>query len=253
MPNLNGKPKPQNTPITLFYSNQQCAQGQWSIIWNIEKYQNIPLILDRNEKYIVLSDKLDSGERKKRSLRQWDKLEILPPNDNYYLQLTTKTEGKNVDIQHSNTALSLALIQPTVEDFENFHRPKFLRPSALQSRLNQEFKLVGIVDTQPHDDEHLMSPYLKELDDLSARNGIVYVVEHTVEVPPLMMNVGMSSLLITYWHKENPNDTPPNYDKTMKILEPDDKSPFTAQIPNNKCTSHNKLALSCTSFSSCAS
>ena len=43
----------------------------------------------------------------------------------------------------------------------------------------------------------------------------------------------MASKILTYWHKKRPNDIP-FYDKTTIVLEPNDDSPFIAQIPKNR-------------------
>ena len=43
----------------------------------------------------------------------------------------------------------------------------------------------------------------------------------------------MASKILIYWHKKRPNDIP-FYDKTTIVLEPNDDSPFIAQIPKNR-------------------
>lgn len=86
-------------------------------------------------------------------------------------------------VQNSNAALSLALVQPYIDDPENFHRPKFFQKNKINNelRINKEFKLTIMMDEykiQSGDGEYI-SPYLKDIEDLSAKNGIVYVIENT--------------------------------------------------------------------------
>ena len=61
---------------TFFYRNQLCNNGQWSLIWDLNKFENIPLILDRNDKYISFIDRMDTG--KITTPKQLDSLDLLP-------------------------------------------------------------------------------------------------------------------------------------------------------------------------------
>ena len=103
LPNVNSNPALQNLHQnrliprkcdTFFYRNQVCNNGQWSLIWDIDKLENIPLILDRNDKYILFTDKINSDIGEKGTLKQWDSLDLLPQK-NYYLQLMTKKVNFN--------------------------------------------------------------------------------------------------------------------------------------------------------------
>lgn len=81
------------------------------------------------------------------------------------------------------------------------------------------------------------SPFLNTVESLSGKNGDIYVIEHTVENPPFIVNIGMNSLLITCWFKEKESDISnftDDFIKTLKILEPNEQSPFIAQLPRNK-------------------
>ena len=79
-----------------------------------------------------------------------------------------------------------------------------------------------------------MSPFLKDLKSLSGRKGNVVVIEHTSESLVFILNVGMASKLITYWHKATPSDNPKTNIDNLHVLDPDQKSPFSAEIPRNE-------------------
>ena len=78
---------------------------------------------------------------------------------------------------------------------------------------------------------------MNSVEDLSAKNGDVYLIEHAVENQPFILNVGMNSLLITYLLTDEKFDISTfsdDFKKTLKIIEKDEESPFVAQLPLNK-------------------
>ncbi|OHT13549.1 Bromodomain containing protein [Tritrichomonas foetus] len=221
----------KNTPILHsddYYFNQLINHGQWSVMWDINKIPNVPLILDRSDKYIAFTDKQENGQGEERSIREWNSLNLLNPKRNYYSQMINDNQT-NVDqvIQHADPALSLELIEPNITDFEHFHHPVF------DPDTEHEMTVTHAIRMPKMENE---SPFLKDLESLSGKNGGIIVVEHTTEFPSFILNIGMGTLMITYWHKQHDNDIPPYSENFMnlKILEPNDASPFIAQLPRNK-------------------
>lgn len=209
------------------YHNKLAEHGQWSVIWDISKITNIPLILDRSDKYISFKE-TDNGESSKNTVREWNNLNLLEISPNFYspMQSTMQT-NEDQNIHNSEAAISLELVEPHITDFDHFHHP------AYKALINQEMTITHLQARKQIKSE---SPFLSTVESLSAKHGDVYIIEHTVENPSFILNVGMNSLLITYWFKESENDIPKiNEDfKTLKILEPNEQSPFIAQLPRNK-------------------
>lgn len=217
-------------PVLLsddIYYNKLVDHGQWSVIWDLSKISNIPLILDRSDKYISFTEN-NNEETGRNTLREWNKLNLLGKSPNFYSPMQSNMQtNEDQNIHNSEAAISLELIEPHITDFEHFHHPAYEAP------LNQEMTITHLAAEKQVKDA---SPFLSTVEDLSAKHGEVYIIEHTVENPPFILNVGMNSLLITYWFKESENDIPKiNEDfKTLKILEPNEQSPFIAQLPRNK-------------------
>lgn len=217
-------------PVLLsddIYYSKLVDHGQWSVIWDINKITNVPLILDRSDKYISFTE-TDISESSKNTIREWNNLNLLSKVPNFYSPMQSNTQtNEDQNIHNSEPALSLELVEPNITDFENFHHPAYNAP------LKTEMTITYLPAVKQIKDD---SPFINSVESLSAKHGDVYVIEHTVENPPFVLNVGMNSLLITYWFKESENDIPKiNEDfKTLKILEPNEQSPFIAQLPRNK-------------------
>ena len=211
----------------LLYFNEFMAKGDWSVFWDSSKAGTVPLVLDRSDKYLVFVDRMET-QGEKRTMRQWNDMGFVKGNF-YTPLLATAHESWDNNIQHSDVANSLSLIEPVYGDFSNFHKPK------LKVRANDEIRIVMEPYVAPVDESGVsVSPYLGSLDDISAKKGCVLLTEHLTEFPPFLLNVGMGSLLVTYWHKETSDDCPPDFDSNWRILEPDEKSPFVADIPRKE-------------------
>lgn len=215
----------------LDYSNQIISQGKWEIFWDIDNCPNIPLILDRSDRYLQFTDKVANRSGEKRSMREWNTLDI-NENSNFYSPLFIQKHSQvDENVQHAEPAYNLTLVEYAIRDYEHFHHPVF----DTESFLNTSLAVTFVPDKVTEAIEGIsISPYLKELKSLSARSGPVFIIEHTTENPPFIINVGMGSLLTTYWHKENPLDSPLEMYENMQILEPDQSSPFIAPIPKNR-------------------
>ena len=217
-------------PIIKLYFNQYAERSLWNIIWEPEQCPNIPLILDRSDRRIKFTDVNEQRNGEQRKIRKWNDMNF--EDSQFYTELYVSKDSRlNLNLRHSDPALNMSLIEPNITDFENFHHPKFDTTPFINRKLRVRYKMKYDInengDTMP-------SPYLKDLKSISGRRGIVYVVEHTSEAMPFIMNVGMASRFITYWHKLTPQDYPKTNLENIHILEPDQTAPFIAQIPRNE-------------------
>ncbi|OHT11830.1 hypothetical protein TRFO_18629 [Tritrichomonas foetus] len=221
----------QNQPqIIKTYFNQYAENSQWSVIWDPDQCPNIPLILDRSDRRIKFTDVNSHGNDQKRKIRKWDDMNF--ENKSYYSELFVSKDSRlDLNLRHSDPALNLSLIEPNLTDFENFHHPKFNTVPFISHKLKVTYKMEYDIG---ENGEAAISPFLKDLKSLSGRRGGIVIVEHTSEALPFIMNVGMASRLIIYWHKATPNDNPKTNVENMHILEPDQTAPFIAQIPRNE-------------------
>lgn len=212
----------------LLYFNQFLNNGKWCCLWEKSKAAMIPLVLDRSDKALVFLDETDSNGEK-RTMRQWNDMGFV--SGDFYRPLSVVEQESDVDIQHAEVAKSLALVEPNLKDFANFHKPK-LKPSN-----NDKFSIrfePYFVRANP--DQGEPSPYLNDLEELSAKNGLVFLLEHTTEFPQCLLNVGMGTVLTVYWQKETDNDNVPAFgtEVNVRVLKPEDQSPFVTAIPKKR-------------------
>ncbi|KAK8880664.1 hypothetical protein M9Y10_003347 [Tritrichomonas musculus] len=222
----------QNQTVLLsddYYYSKLVDHGQWSVIWDVNKIKNVPLILDRSDKYISFTDSNSDESKRTHVVRSWNNLNLLNVKPDFYSPMKSETQtNDDKDIHHSDIATSLALVEPHITDFEHFHHPMFKAPINKEMRITHEATKKALKND---------SPYLNTIESLSGRNGDIYIIEHTFENPPFILNIGMNSLLITYYFKEKESDISnftDDFIKTLKILEPNEQSPFIAQLPRNK-------------------
>ena len=98
--------------------------------------------------------------------------------------------------------------------------------------INIEIVKVG---KQKLNHKELDSPFIKQKEDLSGKNGGLFIIEHYQENPLYLLNVGMGSLIITYWQKRTDDEIPPYSDtyRNLKIIQSWESSPFKANIPKS--------------------
>ncbi|OHT13242.1 Bromodomain containing protein [Tritrichomonas foetus] len=220
----------QPPQILKMYFNQYAEKALWSIIWEPDQCPNIPLVLDRSDRRIKFTDVNEQRNGEQRKIRKWDDMNF--ENTNYYSELFVSKDSRlDLNLRHSDPALNMSLIEPNITDFENFHHPKFNTEPFINHKLKVTYKMEYDFG---ENGEAAISPFLKDLQSLSGRRGGLIVVEHTMEALPFIMNVGMASRFITYWHKQTPHDYPKQNLENMHILEPDQTAPFIAQIPRNE-------------------
>ena len=219
---------PQNLKM---YFNKFAEKAAWSVLWDPDECPNVPLILDKSDKRFKYTEVHEQRSGEKTAIRQWNDMNF--EDKLYHAALYVSRDSRlNLNIQHSNPARNMSLIEANITDFVNYHKPKFDTEPILNRKVNVTFE----VEAQPADTdrETVVSPFLKDLKSLSGRKGNVVVIEHTSESLVFILNVGMASKLITYWHKATPSDNPKTNVDNLHILEPDQKSPFSAEIPKSE-------------------
>jgi hypothetical protein len=154
---------PRRSPVEYF--NQTIRNGQWSVMWEPSKTETIPLILDRSDRQLLLTDRVHQTAGIRREPREWNNLGF-EEGEKFYIPLLTVTRSMgDEDIHHAPPAQHLSLVEPCIRDFQSFHRPRFETPP----------HSVYEVHYLPYDepDSHLIgsevSCYIKDLDSLSGR------------------------------------------------------------------------------------
>lgn len=222
---------PQEAPPMRIYFNRLAEKSAWNVIWEPSECRNVPLVLDKSDKRFKYTEVHEQRNGERTTIRRWNEMNFEDPL--YHCALYVARDSRlNLNIQHSLPALNMSLIEANITDFVNYHKPKF----DTEPFLNRKVSVTFEVDAQPADadGETVVSPFLKDLKSLSGRKGNVVVIEHTSESLVFILNVGMASKLITYWHKATPSDNPKTNIDNLHVLDPDQKSPFSAEIPRNE-------------------
>ena len=212
------------------YLNKEVNKQSYGIITN----QKIPLILDRSDKFIQFTDVKKENEENDgvpQTKLQWNTLSFV--NTNYY-EMIEKTSGRtNLDLQHSETATNLYLIEPHPKNVETQHHPNL----DVQPILGKPLTVTFLYDPNSYindSDNQISSFHLRNIEDLSGKKGTLILLEQTSEYPPFILNVGMASKLVKYWHQTNNEDNPPKMNRLYHIIKPNQESPFIAQIPKSR-------------------
>jgi len=229
--NVPANSRTPSKPKSNIYINQNIMKGKFGVMYDSGSLQNIPLLLDKSDRSLTLTDDSSTANRASSSIGilEWDKL--FDEDLKYYSVLKKmRPNGFHFTAQHSDPAINLFLIEPNFTDFEHFHHPQIFidKINGIPQRITT--KKIKINE----DAEVTISPYLKTYKSLSGKRGFVYVIEHTAESPPFITNVGMASQLLVYYHKENSTDQPRISENNLYILEPDQASPFVGQIKRNQ-------------------
>lgn len=226
---------PQQQVLDSPFINSTLIHNEYGIMDS--KVQNVPLSLDKSDKSIPFTAQKEQTingyefqQTKNLAPLDWNTIDL--HSEKFYIRLKTAKENRMHQVlQHSSPALNLILIEPNLRDLENFHHPH-LNTAPI---IGQTYIITYQPDATVEDDQDMqVSPFLKDLPDLSGQRGGLIVVEQTAEYPQFITNVGMASTLVTYWHKERIGDNPRNFDQFWQILEPDHASPFIGEIPKNE-------------------
>ena len=231
-------PRTPSTPVNDIppaqYVNNFLLRKEFGLISS--QSSNIPVQVDKSDKSIRFTDQTSNDspygipQTRNQAPLEWNTLNF--HDSNYYTNLKVSRENRmHQNIQHSDPALNLILVEPNLKDFENFHHPFLNTKDMLGKPLTVNYDPDKPVDD---DQDTQVSPFLKNLKDLSGKRGGIIVIEQTAEYPTFITNVGMASTLVTYWHRAHSNDNPRTIDQHLHILEPDQQSPFIAEIPKNE-------------------
>ncbi|EAY13948.1 hypothetical protein TVAG_490860 [Trichomonas vaginalis G3] len=240
-------PTPQTQPqnqqkqppqIKNIYLNQEILKFRYGVIKDPSETPNIPLVLDKSDKMIKFTESLSESQdnsSKNQAMLDWNTLKF--HCDEYYMSLTENflSSRPNLDIQHSDVATNLYLIEPNPHDIETQHHPRL---NTLQI-LGLPLKITYDPKTHPsysnEFDTVQISPYLRDFESLSGRNGRkLILLEHTSENPAFILNVGMASRLITYYHQATAEDIPRSLiESDTHLIKPNQASPFLASIPKS--------------------
>ena len=222
-----------SSQFTVDYVNRDVLKNSFGII--TDQNASIPLILDSGDTSIKFTNRNDSvdSSNKKNALLDWDSLDF--QNTEYYTKIVDKNSTRiKSDLQHSSTATNLYLIDPNPKNRDNIHHPNLDTQKLIDNctRLKVEYKRP---ETKMQDDgDEVVSPYLSDMKDLSGINGTLYLLEQTSEFPPFILNVGMASRFVKYYHQSSQDDFPRQIDSLTHIIKPEQESPFIAPIPKSK-------------------
>ncbi|ELQ74900.1 Transcription initiation factor TFIID, subunit TAF1 [Trachipleistophora hominis] len=147
-------------------------------------------------------------------------------NDRYYETLSVKSNLGNLGMQHSLPALRLdmGLFKTflTKEELRNFHRPAL-------SLLERAEKAIFSRTLPKSSQQSIKSPSQLTLTDSAS----FALFEYSEEIPLLVQNRGMVSLLTTYY--KNNGNTPKKYLGKLTVLESEEPSPFIVDIKPGTC------------------
>lgn len=142
-------------------------------------------------------------------------------NDRYYETLCVKSNLGNLGMQHSLPALRLDMglfrTYLTKEELRNFHRPGL---NLLKRAEKARFGRLG----QKSGQQSIKSPGQLTLTD----NVSFALFEYSEEIPLLVQNRGMVSLLTTYY--KNNGNAPKKYLGKLTVIENEEPSPFIVDI-----------------------
>lgn len=188
------------------------------------------LVIDANDKNLLFDiiEKDQQKEKKNKKRRNTSTKGLTGKynisGDKSYIDTdkTLKSALSMQGVQHSIPALKLApeiyRTHLTKEELRFFHRPQ-LHLSPLS-----EITFSPLIEstTKP-------SSILKKKKELTLRDTTEFVLlEYSEEIPPLIANTGMASIITTFYRKSSSKDMPliePDIG-TVTILDPKDPSPF---------------------------
>jgi len=151
--------------------------------------------------------------------------------DRYKKHINEKNIDREVDIQHSVPARNLyELWFPTILEpplLARHHRfpLRLLRDSVLVHSHRYPVRL----ENKPHKITGNQPVYVKKAKQLSATEGSLLLIEYIEQYPPLLSNVGMGSLIVTYHRKKTMEEElkPPKPTiGRVQVLSKMDDSPF---------------------------
>ncbi|RKP23025.1 hypothetical protein SYNPS1DRAFT_25012, partial [Syncephalis pseudoplumigaleata] len=157
-------------------------------------------------------------------------------NDKYYevsrearLQRVRQTFGQLI-VQHTLPAIKLQLpyykIRMSKKELRSFHRP----PLSVAAGTTGTFqRLKKLSKKEKKVKKRNLSEFVRSAKQLSLRDtGDFVLLEYSEEHPPIVSNIGMGSMVVNYYRKEDPQDmfVPKSETGVPFVLETTDASPF---------------------------
>ena len=118
----------------------------------------------------------------------------------------------------------------TSTELAQYHRPLLSLPADVSTTM--AIKAEGAAASLAQGEEQESRYVPRSLEELSASDGMIILCEYLERHPPLIMNVGMCSQLITYYRKQGELDLhqPEAPDGDVVVLTTKDDSPFLSQL-----------------------
>eukprot|EP00002_Diphylleia_rotans_P031845 TRINITY_DN6635_c0_g1_i5.p1 TRINITY_DN6635_c0_g1~~TRINITY_DN6635_c0_g1_i5.p1 ORF type:complete len:1034 (+),score=199.96 TRINITY_DN6635_c0_g1_i5:57-3158(+) len=226
--------------------NQDLDLGDWEsqIIWSDEQANSlckVPILYDCNDKTLALFLEVVPNEDDVEILPR--KLKPEPPAPKPEVKIESKPEPPKEVAKyikqarqkpiHPKVARKLVNVKPMLcyHDLKCFHKPQLLLQDVTDVRIiglaSQKFEKMLKTD-RAHTSELFRTPY-----DLSCRDGDFLLFEYMDELPCLISNFGMCSLIYNYYRKQSASDEhkPVDFPEGQPaILDPGEDSPFIGPI-----------------------
>ena len=121
----------------------------------------------------------------------------------------------------------------TSAELAHYHRPLLSLPADVATTMAVKAEGASGAGGGAGGEEREQARYVpRSMEELSASDGDIIVCEYLERHPPLLMNVGMCSQLITYYRKQSDLDIhePSALDGDVVVLTTKDGSPFLSQL-----------------------
>lgn len=232
--------KPQLSILKI--RNEELEKDEWleQIIWDDqvgpERQPNTKLILDMNDRNMIFVEETPEMKIKE---KEKDSLELELSvynisNDKEYENVTKMSQqqkkGRNI-VKHSMIAL---LLHPRLyktfisnEELRRLHRPIYIFETGYK---------IPITYKPPKKEKPFRRKQknIEKIEDLSAHNHRVILLEYVEENPPLLNNVGMGTKVVNYFKKTEIEEQKKIEDGISIFVENDDALPLIGTLEDGK-------------------
>lgn len=230
-----------NTKNKKIFLNKFLLKGDFNVLEDSSKTEDVFLVFDKSDGNFEIRKSSNEAQKEEENSNQphlnYNNLAF--DTGDYYGTIKGLPPRLGLEICHSDVAKELYLVDPNPKDIESLHHPRLNIKEIKGKTLSVSIDPKSFVDNE---EEHI---FLKDFESLSARNGkIMILLEIVSENPPFILNVGMASQLVTYYHMRSSDDKPRlETDTRISYIEPDQLSPMLAPIPKGTpfCTIANNL------------
>ena len=190
---------------------------------------NFPIVNENTE--IIIPSEENGSEKEENEgkcmvKRQDSWKTAIPVMPEFHLVMDDKVSTRaKLDFSHSSTAENLFLINPNPKDIELIHHPVLDTEKLIGKHLH-----VSFVKKQEAKIDDFPCLQLNTMEELSGNDGKLVLIEHTLEDPPFVQNVGMCSRLVRYFHKKTDDDSPDAFDSLTYCINSSKISPFRGII-----------------------